>query len=290
MMLIGVLLALLAERLLGHLPRLGQPMLLERLVVGVQRALPLEAYWRSAAAPAALLLGATALAGLIGWWLHHPVLDLIYGAVVLFLCLGPRNLANDIQQLIEARERNDTQTERTLTLSLLRGPERNASRRSLLGALFIQSHESLFGVLLWFIAAGPAGAVLYRLASRMPRFLHESQPDTPAERAAVFLHAVAAWIPARLCAALYGLAGSLDQAIEEFRRKISDRSGNWRERSWALLAEVSAASLSAEESAEGVAIPARLEDCLREVLSMQNRALLILLAAFGLFTAGGLSL
>jgi AmpE protein len=287
---IGIRLALAAVRALGHLPRVGEPMVLEQFVVRLQRVLPLGAYWRSAFAPLLLLAGGTALAFALDWWIRQPLADLAYGTVVLFLCLGPRDLANDIQRLVEAYDRNDLAAQRTLTLSLLRGPGPQATRRSLIGALFIQSHERLFGVLLWFFAAGPAGAVLYRLASRMPRFLHETRPDTGAERAAVVLHAAAAWIPSRINAALFGLAGSLDQALVRWRALRGEALANWRERTWAVLAEVSTASLTVEEGEAGPMVPATLEGCLREVVAMQNRALLILLAAFGLFTAGGFTL
>lgn len=284
---IGILLALLAERILGHLPRVGEPMVLRKIVIGVQRVVPLGVYWRSALAPALLLTLGTVLAGALDVWIRHPLLDLAYGSVVLFLCLGPRGLDSDIHRLIEAYDKNDVAATRTLTLSLLRGPGPQATRRSMIGALFIQSHERLFGVLLWFFAAGPAGAVLYRLASRMPRFIHETRPDTAAETAAVTLHAAAAWLPGRINAALFGLAGSLDQALLRWRRLRDETFANWRERTWAVLAEVSAASLTVEEGEAGPMVPATLEACLREVLAMQQRALLILLAAFGLFTAGG---
>ena len=284
---VGILLALLAERILGHLPRVGEPMLLRQLVVTVQRVVPLGVYWRSWLAPVFLLALGTALAGALDWWIRLPLADLAYGSVVLFLCLGPRNLDSDIHELIDAYDKNDLPKQRTLRLALLRGPGMQTTRRSLIGTLFIQSHERLFGVLLWFFAAGPAGAVMYRLASRIPRFLHETQPDTGAEQAAVALHAAAAWIPGRITAALFGLAGSLDQALLRFRQLRDETFATWRDRTWAVLAEVSTASLTTEEGEEGPMVPATLEGCLREVLAMQQRALLILLAAFGLFTAGG---
>lgn len=287
MNLIGILLALLAEKLLSNLPGRGRPAVLRRLMVDVQRRVPLHAYWRSAAAPAVLLVLAVGLTALADWWMRHPLLDLALGAVVLFLCLGSRDLADHIHQLISARDQNDDVSERILKVALLRSPDRRASRRSLIGTMFIQSHERLFGVLLWFIAVGPAGAVLYRLASAMPRFLHETQPDTAAERAGVWLHAVVAWIPVRLTAALFGLAGSLDLAIAEWRRQLSLQGASWREHTWSLLAEVSAASLAVEEGEAGPVVPATLDGCLREVQAIQQRALLILLAALGLFTTGG---
>jgi AmpE protein len=283
---IGILLALAAERALGHLPRVGEPMLLQQLIVRVQRLVPIGFLWRSAVAPVLLLAVGVAAVAAGDWLLRHPIADLVYGTVVLFLCLGPRDLASDIHRLIEAYDQNDLAAQRTLTLSLLRIPGPQATRRSMIGALFIQSHERLFGVLLWFFVAGPAGAVLYRLASRMPRFLHETRPDTPAEDMAVALHAAAAWIPSRINAALFGLAGSLDQALVRWRALRAEAFPSWRERTWALLAEVSAASLTTEEGEAGPMVPATLEECLREVAAMQNRALLILLAGFVLFTAG----
>jgi len=176
----------------------------------------------------------------------------------------------------------------TFSRIVLRGPERDATRRSLIGALFIQAHERQFGALLWFIIAGPAGAVFYRVASRLPRFVHERAPESEAERLAVTLHAAAAWIPARLTALLFGLAGSLDRALHEWRTQHSVAGADWRDQTWAVLAEVSAAALSIDETADGVAVPANLPECLREVKAMQQRSLLILLAAFGLFSAGGL--
>ncbi|MBI3171184.1 MAG: regulatory signaling modulator protein AmpE [Hydrocarboniphaga effusa] len=287
MNLIGILLALLAEKAIGHVPGFGRPALLRLLIVNVQQRVPLPGYWRSAAAPAVFLALGAGVIALLDWWLQHPLLDLLFGAVMLFLCLDSRDLSDDIHQLIAAREKNDEAAERKLKVALLRSPERLASRRSLVGTLFIQSHERLFGVLLWFIAAGPAGAVLYRIASGMPRFLHETQPGSAAERAGVWLHAVAAWIPARLTAALFGLAGSLDLALTEWRRQLTAHNASWRERTWALLAEVSAASLAVDEGEAGTVVPATLDGCLREVLAIRARALLILLAAYGLFTMGG---
>jgi hypothetical protein len=68
---IGILLALAAERALGHLPRVGEPMVLEQLMVRLQRAVPLAAYWRSWASPVVLLGAGTALAGALDWWIRH---------------------------------------------------------------------------------------------------------------------------------------------------------------------------------------------------------------------------
>ena len=97
------------------------------------------------------------------------------------------------------------------------GPAPDESHRNLIGALFIQSHERLFGVLLWFMALGPAAAVGYRLASRLPRLTEQEGYGTGARQAAEQLHALGAWISARITAALfahlhaYGIIGTRDQ-------------------------------------------------------------------------------
>ncbi|HUS23406.1 MAG TPA: cobalamin biosynthesis protein [Candidatus Binatia bacterium] len=287
MTLIGIVLALLAERAFGHLPGVGEPRLMERVIVHVQRAVPLPRYWRSAFAPMVLLALALLAAAGVDWLLRGVALArLAFGSMVLFLCLGPRDLSEDVHRLLAARGAGDAAAAELLTRTLLRGPDSHVSKRSLIGALFIQSHERLFGVLLWFFAAGPAGAVLYRVASRMPRFLHETQPGTDAEDAAVSLHAAAAWIPARVTTLLIGMAGSLDHLLREWGLLRRTQRLPWRDSSWAVLADVGSSTIAVDASETGFAVPATLDACLREVLAVQQRALIILLAAFAMFTAG----
>ena len=109
---IGILLALAAERILGHLPRVGEPMVLQQIVVTVQRVVPLGVYWRSGLAPVLLLAVGVAAAAALDWWITLPLADLAYGSVVLFLCLGPRGLAGDIHRLIEAYDKEDLAAQR----------------------------------------------------------------------------------------------------------------------------------------------------------------------------------
>src|SRR3546814_4237906 len=70
--------------------------------------------------------------------------------------------------------------------------------------------RSLFGVLLFFFTFGPAGAVAYRIACRLPRLMRETAPGSLAEVTADWLHGLLAWAPVRVTTLLYGLAGSLE--------------------------------------------------------------------------------
>lgn len=290
MTLIAIVLALIAERLLGHVPGWGTPTLLRGYVAGLRRLLPLSALWRGALAIPLVLALPLGLA----WWTQtqfiDPLVQLLISGLVLFLCLGPRDIADDVKLWLHAREANDRTTADRLGRLLQKGPNRYSDTevpdsRGLLGSLFIQSHERLFGVLLWFFAFGLAGAVFYRIVSRLPRLLMERE-DSPAADAAETLHALAAWIPARITALLFGLAGSLDDAIKEYRILTEQPSHGWRRHTWAVLAEVASGSIEFETKEGATEVPATLELAAQEVLNLQFRALMILLAFVAVFASG----
>jgi membrane protein required for beta-lactamase induction len=278
--LLAMLLALAAERLLSRYrdaaQRKGAWALLHKL-------LPAPAFWRAAAMPPLLVLIPALLAAWLVHALHSDLLRLPLEALLLFICLGPRDLADDVQHLRQARAAGDSEAVMRLNATLQLGPEPDADHRSLLGALFIQSHERLFGTLWWFLAFGPAGAVLYRLASRLPVLIEET--DTPAARSAAWLHAVLAWLPVRLTAVLYALAGSMDDALADWHQLRETRHPDWKRQTWNVLATVCSAALDWEDGA-GPVQSSSLDATLAEVLRMQLRALLILLALGALFTAG----
>jgi membrane protein required for beta-lactamase induction len=284
---LGILLALTLERVLGHYAWWGRPVLFLGYFRALRSLLPFARFWASGLAPLVILVPPLAALYYVHGLIYSPFLDVLVSGGVLLFCLGPRDLAEDVHSLLAARARGDNDAVLLLSRALQRGPHADPTRRTLIGALFIQSHERLFGILLWFFAAGPVGALLYRLVSRMPRALNEVTPDSRAVRAAETLHDLIAWIPARMTALLYGLAGSLDDALGVWRGHSFSTGLEWRTSTWAVLAEVPAASLHMED-ADGDEAPANFDESLSEVLRMQARALLILLAFFAFFATGSL--
>lgn len=77
--------------------------------------------------------------------------------------------------------------------------------------LFGHSLRQTFGVLFWFALLGPAGAVLYRLSSILSRRLSESSPGFQDAPGRIF-HALN-WLPARLTALTYAVAGNFEDAM-----------------------------------------------------------------------------
>ncbi len=291
MTLVAIIVALIVERITGHLPEWASPRVLRNYLAALRWMLPFQRLWHSMFSIVLIMAPPLALI----WWLQQnmlePIPDILLSGFTLILCLGPRDLAEDVRRWLDARASEDHETAIRIGRLLQQGPGRlseikGPSSRNLLGALFIQSHERLFGVLLWFLFLGPIGAVFYRIVSRLPRLLNEWEEDSRAAIAAENLHALAAWLPARLTAALFGLAGSLDDAIAEYRRLAHQTLLGWRNRTWAVLAEVASGAVEFENKNGGTEVPATLELAAREVLGMQFRALMILLALVALSTSG----
>jgi len=284
---LAILLALGIERVFPQGTALGESRLLGGALSVVKR---LGRSGDITPMPWLLTVVAVMLTLALDRWLQGMLVQPVFGAAVLLLCLGPRDLSDDVQRLVAARRRGDVAEIERLSRSLQSGPAPDESHRNLIGALFIQSHERLFGVLLWFMALGPAAAVAYRLASRLPTLLEKAGFSAGTLQAATHLHALLAWVPTRLTAGLFALAGSMDDALAAWRRVGElHYNGAWRSHSWAVLAEVGAGALAMEEENGAVVVTADLSMALGEVLRMQTRALLVLLAGFAVYAGGTLS-
>jgi membrane protein required for beta-lactamase induction len=285
MTLIAIALTLIAERFVGRLPGWGGAFLVESYVGAWRKLLGNTPLWRHALVVPLMLVPPVWVVYAVFQSIDNLFVMLLGSAAVLLLCVSPRELASEIQQLLDARARGDRETAERLVRALQRVPEPDPSHRSLIGALFIQSHERLFGPLIWFFAFGPAGAVFYRLVSRLPWCLH-SDGDCTALRLADALHNLAAWVPARFTALLYGLAGSLDDALRNWAALRLQADHGWRARTWAVLAESAIGAVEVDAPGGGPTVPASFSQAAQEVLSLQARALLIVLACFALFATG----
>jgi AmpE protein len=273
MNLLVIVLVLAALRLADHgsRPQFDMARRYLALLRGLIRA---DRFWQSPVSPwLVVLLPVVLLAATdacLPWYLQ-----ILLAAVVLWLCVGPRELAFDVRAWLAARSRGDA-VETEDCASRLWGQHPNPG----LGALFVISHERLFGVLLWFCAFGPAGALLYHLGQRLPALW--PQGSSPAEK----LHAALAYVPARLTTLLFAMAGSADDVIAEWRRTRELAHLDWAARTWAWLSSIAAATVIVEESDGGSVVPASLEESAREFIGLEFRALLIMLAFVAIFTVG----
>jgi membrane protein required for beta-lactamase induction len=103
---------------------------------------------------------------------------------------------------------------------------------------------------------GPAGAWMFRVSDLMRRraAFESSRLGTPVAArtfgsALALIHGLLAWIPARLAAGAYALAGSFEDAVGSWRVAVDQVSEGILDRSEDLLARVGKGSLQSSLSA-----------------------------------------
>lgn len=160
--------------------------------------------------------------------LLRGALWLAFAAFVLIFSLGPRDLGREVREYLEAAERGDAETAGRVAREITEARlprERGRRVLALEEAVLVHANKRLFGVIFWFMILGPAGAWLFRVADLMRRRAvfeagrRHGQDEAPPDWLTVSqaLAGVLAWIPARLLALTYAMAGSFEEAVSDWR-------------------------------------------------------------------------
>ena len=181
---------------------------------------------------------------------------LVVAVVVLFFSLGPADIGGQVDDYCEALEEDDSEAIRRSAKALVeRDVTEDPMERAVEveSAVCIQANNRLFAVIFWFVVLGPLGAWGYRATDLMRRRAvfnagrdaAEGKDSAAIVEAATTLHGWLAWLPARLTALGYALAGSFDDAIAAWRAE-GDTLGRatLSEHNERLLAAVGTAALA----------------------------------------------
>ena len=289
MTLIAVLLGLLFERVLAHTLHLREAgwvasfyRWLRRVVEGSSNG----AQTAACIAGLALLVLPIALAAIsLDRWLP-PLTWVLFSALVLVFSLGPRDLGKELEDYIAAETAGDAERARTAAAVII---EHDAAQRhearaeSVEEAAFVQANNRIFGVLFWFVllgptALGPVAAWLFRASDLMRRCAIADPLPLPALAGAFErIHFGLAWLPARLVALTYALAGSFEEARREMGRGVG-AVGRMMERNDLLLVLAGRGALAKVEAT--AAAPAQA------ALRLIRRSLLIWLTVIALLSLG----
>ena len=175
--------------------------------------------WQGVAAMVLLVAPGVAL---VGWLQQQAAVGAVFSVVVLYAAIGLKSLHQHAEPVAAALARGDLQAART-------GVARMVSRdttaldaegvaRAAVESVLENGNDAVFGALFWFLVAGAAGALGYRLVNTLdamwgyktPRYLQFGW-------AAARLDDVLNFIPARLTALSYALLGRTRSALACWR-------------------------------------------------------------------------
>lgn len=191
----------------------------------------------------------------------YGVFRVAFAASVLFFALGPRDLAQEVDEYSAALARGDAATADARANEILghdarqrRGP----ALESVGEAVFVQANNRLFGVVFWFVVAGPFGALVFRVTDLLRReaLQRAERADASPNAAAVALstqqlHGVLAWVPARLLALTYGVVGSFEESFAGWRAYLASESDHFFDANDRLLVHAGRGALGTRWSEVG---------------------------------------
>ncbi len=224
----------------------------------LEQARPLRAdgavhgwFGRFAASVESRLDGGLYQHGMIGWavalapllvvaaGLHHLLHDLsvvaawLWNVAVLHLTAGFGRFSRPVSEIQAALRAGDLPAACDRLERWCREPARdldaNEIARVTIEHGLLAAHRQAFGAIAWFVALGPAGAVLYRgsamLADQWGARGQAGSFGLFAARVFSWLD----WVPARLTAATLAIVGNFEDAIYCWREQAAGWTGHARE-------------------------------------------------------------
>lgn len=173
------------------------------------------------------------------------LLAFLWNVAVLYVALGFRQFSHFYTDVMLALRASDLARAREV-LSSWRGVSShelttNEAARIAIELGLMRSHRHVFGVMAWFAVLGPVGAIAYRLAA----LLNDRWSAAPGDEAGAFglfaarAYEVIDWVPVRLTAFSFAMAGDFMGAVECWR----EQAATWRVRGQGLILASAAGAL-----------------------------------------------
>lgn len=141
----------------------------------------------------------------------------LFDLVILVYCLGNTHLRAQMVECYEQIELGNLDTARALLLEHFDVEERGeVTPYILMKAFYRASLQRVFSILFWFIVLGPVGAALYRAVQKLSVYSSEDTMNK-VQRLATRVTFILDWIPARLLALSFCLAGHFMEVFTEWR-------------------------------------------------------------------------
>jgi adenosylcobinamide-phosphate synthase len=229
-----------------------------------------------------------------------PVLGWAWNVTVLYFTLGFKYFSDDAERIARLLRAGELDAARAQLLAWRGGDTSQFSADELTRVTIEQvvaaSYRQMFGVLFWFVLLvplGPVGAVLFRAASILARRWEASRGRFGLCAQRVF-HIIN-WVPARLTALTYAIAGNFEDATYCWRTQADA----WPESEEGVVIAAGAGAMGVKLG-QNVTVGGQSEwrpelgtgqapeaDCIDSAVSMIWRGLVIWLAAGLLIVIAG---
>ncbi|MCU7893568.1 MAG: regulatory signaling modulator protein AmpE [Candidatus Thiodiazotropha sp. (ex Lucinoma aequizonata)] len=219
MTLMIILICLIAERFLLEKVHLRNNRWLLRYSEWLQHQKPPAWLERGVVDITLLLLPALLAIGIFQHIFDEDLLEISLSIVILLYCLGPEDLDTQISQYTEAVDDGDEANTNAIASTIIMDEppiSEPARSQAVAEGVLLQANQNLFAVLFWFIVLGPLGAMIYRLTTWLPTLV-QSNRDIDFHLNSKQLAVILDWIPARITAFCYAIAGSFEDALYGWR-------------------------------------------------------------------------
>ena len=181
--------------------------------------------WMLAVAPPVVLVGAVFLA-------LHQVSALaawLWSVLVLYTTMGLRQFSHHFTEISEAlrESRLDEARDRLgrWRRSGAAGLEAGAIAGAAIELALLAAHRHVFGAIAWFLVAGAPGAILYRFSATLAERWDAGADASAFGRFAANAFFWIDWLPARLTAASFAIAGNFEDAVYCWRTQAPSWEG-----------------------------------------------------------------
>ena len=171
---------------------------------------------------------------------------LVFGVAVLLYSLGPRDLGDEVEAFVTARDAGEDERASAVaqTFCLSEVPEREPRRSfAVARAVVVLASQRLIAPIFWFVAFGPTGAAAYRAIQLLAERLQREECPESMKRYSDEMRHIADWAPARITAVGYAIAGNFDAVAHAWRTFDYTPSGGPLNEAEHLLAHTGLAAL-----------------------------------------------
>jgi len=175
----------------------------------------------------------------------NSVLALLWNIAILYLALGFRQFSHFYSDVMLALRAADLARARVIlgqwSGASMQELSVNEAARVAIEMGLIRSHRHVFGVMAWFVAVGPVGAIGYRLAALLSDRWGDGQDaaTTSFGHFAKRAFEIIDWLPVRLTAISFAVAGNFMGAVECWR----EHAQSWHSRSEGIILAAAAGAL-----------------------------------------------